>query len=662
MTATFWNYATERVKVYELQDIWTGRGQATVSPDEGIKSFNSCVAVNSNRKHMAWAKWVEELDDWCVATSYQNLTNHGGYWTREQTHSNQCDLGELCIATQSYADTEFVYVIYSNWGTELRCLVSRDNGETWSDHLVAGAIEIEDPSIAVDANGNHVYVLFYDDNSENEAVFVRSTDNGSSWSDPVVLGTDIYGHTCIAADRDYGYVFAFWTPEDGRAPLMRWSNNRGVTWYPENGALTVPFDTGCGVSRFVFTEVNAVALSTAGYPSVLVVGRVDGIDQPVASVATVSGQLRPTRQGPKWFWDPYRYWLAPIMSRSFGPVYPSVTEWSGWPSAGYQETLACCVWGDNRRVLTNGIRIFRCLGHWDYDYTRQVAVDNASRHLVLASDGIRHAHGLGPQVVSGPVLGTFLVPLVADAGWSPAIAVDRGDRTWLAYLGLDTLWCQVPEEETRTAVFCGSSSARPGQPSVEVYPDDVSGQYVGAVAFPVYDSVGETSMILWAKFDAEHLLLDTIASVANLRDSCPSINIAYGDSVYVVWQRGDSVVSAKLFDYGPGDWNRPPAWSALELVTAHGRGPMSVLEGDVLHCVWVQRVAGQSTDTFNVCHSTCDLSPTAMFQDWVLGANPSSGATGTTEKANSVYAGCGVTVWQEQVSGVWNIYARVRDS
>ncbi len=244
-------------------------------------------------------------------------------------------------------------------------------------------------------------------------------------------------------------------------------------------------------------------------------------------------------------------------------------------------------------------------------------------------------------------------------GWGekPALALDSDSILCAAYVEGCTLFCNwwYPywyDWVSQETVYVGAEGEVIGQPSVALYPGKSDGVKVAALSWVVYDEQGNESRVMFAKCDTGRVVLDTVEVAANLADSFPCINIA----------NSDSVVSSELKDYGPGNWSRPAAWSSLKLVTARGRGPMSVLEGDVLHCVWVQRVAGQSTDTFNICHSTCDLSPTSMFQDWVLGANPSSGTTGTTEKANSVYAGCGVTVWQEQVSGVWNIYARVRDS
>jgi len=254
-------------------------------------------------------------------------------------------------------------------------------------------------------------------------------------------------------------------------------------------------------------------------------------------------------------------------------------------------------------------------------------------------------------------------------GGKPTIATDCDSVVSACFVSGCTLYCAWwrPDEEDWSvpqAVLSVESDERIGQPSVALYPGKSDGVKVAVVSAVVYDSSAGTSQVMFFKVDTGRVVVDTVESVDNLADSFPCPNVANSDSIYLTLQHGDSVVSSKLLDYGRGNWNKPPAWSSLELVTADGYHPMSVLEGgDMLHCVWSERIAHiGATDTFNICRATCDVSQGAMFPGWTAGTNPSAGNQATAEKADPVYAGSGCAVWREMVSGDWQIMARVRDT
>jgi hypothetical protein len=205
------------------------------------------------------------------------------------------------------------------------------------------------------------------------------------------------------------------------------------------------------------------------------------------------------------------------------------------------------------------------------------------------------------------------------------------------------------------AIFAGSSSAVPGQPSIVCYPDQASGVYVGALTFCVYDTSAGTSRVMFARACTSGVTLDTIESVNTLRDSMPCISVYLSDSLVVTWQHGDSTLSALLPDYGPGTSGQPPAWSSPSLVTASGYHPMSVMEnGCVLNCDYTKQSGG-----YSIQRATCDLSAGGMFGNWVAMTPPS--ATSNVDKDGAVYAGAaGVSVWQQKVDGMWAIKAFVR--
>ncbi|NPV13942.1 T9SS type A sorting domain-containing protein [candidate division WOR-3 bacterium] len=256
---------------------------------------------------------------------------------------------------------------------------------------------------------------------------------------------------------------------------------------------------------------------------------------------------------------------------------------------------------------------------------------------------------------------------IFSPGWgkNPSIATDGDSAVAAFFVEGCTLYCawwypNVMDWTEPQVVFAEANGVIPANPSVALYPGKVNGVKVAAVTFAVYDTVGGTSKIMFAKVDTGTVILDTIDTKNDLTDSFPCINIANTDSVYVTYQRGAEVVGSALYDYAAGTTERPPVWKALGSI-GDGYHPMSEIEGGILHCVWTKRVENNGVpDSVVICHSTCDVTDAPQFAGWQAGAN--SSYQDTTDKANPVYAGIGVTVWNELVNGKWAIKAKVRDS
>jgi hypothetical protein len=88
---------------------------------------------------------------------------------------------------------------------------------------------------------------------------------------------------------------------------------------------------------------------------------------------------------------------------------------------------------------------------------------------------------------------------------------------------------------------------------------------------------------------------------------------------------------------------------------------MSQTEGSYLHCVWRDGlVTDYSGDTLNVVKHKANYvgSDTTMFGSWTVCGDASENDTIT--KDGPVYAGAGVTAWQEKTGGKWQIRATVR--
>ena len=256
-------------------------------------------------------------------------------------------------------------------------------------------------------------------------------------------------------------------------------------------------------------------------------------------------------------------------------------------------------------------------------------------------------------MVSGPA-DSGLVPILVGTGCEPALALDGDGNRWLSYVNADTVWT-VTGDGSYEVTFAGSSSAVPGQPSIVCYPSAGGGGSAANVVFAVYDTLGGASKIMYARVAADEVILDTIESVANLRDSLPCINVYLSDSLVVTWQHGDSILSSLLGNYGPLTQGQPPAWSSPSLVTASGYHPMSVMEnGCVLNCAYTTK----SGSNYSVQRSTNDLAG-GMFGSWTAMTSPSGSST--SDKPSSVYAGAGVSVWQEMAAtGKWVIRGMAR--
>ncbi len=560
------------------------------------------------------------------------------------------DEKRVCAATGvSYVDNDLEY-----WGLE--CGLSTNAGQSWYDEDIIVPEEDRSPvfgvSVAVGPNTGEAIYVAYEDEEESGVYFQKSVNFGEDWlAEPLLISdnyTEYAANPCIAALGNL--LFVCWRDETEPATLIRyrWSTNGGTDWIP---ALTSDPPYGPFDPRFACAEPCASMVTCSDKPTVV-----------MTCEQTFGTQTHLTTAVGR-FWANEWHWFSEVFENAWGDadLNPNSVAADPHPDHAGGQPRGSCVWS----VPYGGTRrIYRYSGGWvPLTYLTLRPPDPANSFRALAPDAtgmLRFTNSSCPSVNSGYVSDGSLVSFATDIGCLPALALDGNGDRWNAYLRSDTLWCAFDGGWAYKPVFCGSSSARPGQPSIECYP----GSATAALTFPIYDSAGASSMILWAKFSSTNLMLDTIESVANLSDSCPSVTVVYGETLVVCWQHGDSILSSKLLDYGPGDWNRPPAWSSLELVTANGYHPMTRVEGeDVVHCLWTEKIDVTGIyDTFNICHATCDLDPTGMFHGWTAGTNPSTGNQDTTEKGNAVYAGCGVSVWQEKVSGVWNLYARVRDS
>ncbi|MEO0085109.1 MAG: hypothetical protein ABIK37_00605 [candidate division WOR-3 bacterium] len=218
-----------------------------------------------------------------------------------------------------------------------------------------------------------------------------------------------------------------------------------------------------------------------------------------------------------------------------------------------------------------------------------------------------------------------------------------------AFVRDDSLFCNCWNGEgdwnwgDEKLVFAPPAGVQLGQPSVALYPGKVNGVKVAAVTFCVYDPVQGRSQVLWAKVDTGSVILDTIAGWSTSGDSFPCINVFCSDTLVVTWQQNGGVKQTMLCDYPAGSGSQPPAWSQPYQVAGSGFHPMSSVEGTILTCVWTDTAQGE--DEVAVCKRACDL--VSQVGSW--GATTNASGLCPAPKDNAVYAGCGVTCWEEQV-------------
>jgi len=487
------------------------------------------------------------------------------------------------------------------------------------------------------ASSETAYVVYKMPNSD--IIFERSMDWGYSWyNTPVTLGSG--DQPCIAAVGPF--VFVCW--RDGNRIYYSYSTQGGSP-YSWSAAASI-----YGLSTATLTHPNVSAITCGSQPGVLFVCQwyLNGkwlefskfghlvVEQSSSHIAWKSNvSLSPIyTQDP----DELRPSVATMYSNRVGaPIGANVYN---VPAADAHKRGFALRYGEWKRMVYN-------------PKPDAVVATSPGRLIARGPDGsMQYAAAIRPHVVSGPA-DADLVPVLVGPGSQPALAVDGAGKRWASYINSDTVWTMTGDGSYKVA-FAGSGSAVPGQPSIVCYPEQANGDYVSAVVFGCYDTIGGTSRIMFARVSTSEVVLDTIESVANLRDSLPCVSV-YGDSLVCNFQHGDSVLSVLLPDYGPDAFGRPPAWSSPELVTADGYHPMNVLEGgSVLNCVWT----GRDEDEYAIKRATWSLSG-GMFSGWTAQSDPS--AATATQKDGACYAGKGVSVWQaKDANGKWIIKGCVR--
>jgi len=492
----------------------------------------------------------------------------------------------------------------------------------------------------------------------------RSNDYGSSWTQNTVR-LDAK-EPCIATVQDAAQQVLVWTrPSDGDMRISL-NKNHGVDheWTPD-------------VPCFILRPANGFVYS---HPSVALTQEGKGIEemnnQRNALLTAVVHCNRPgavgdyvvTRcivfdagTGEIKYWGSEHWMKSTLMD---GSANPSVAS-KFFPEGFGYDYQAVVVWA-RQGGLSYGAHTVRAFFAEHVPSKNPppklpaATTDGPGRRLRLVSDDpLVYCSHQGANINAGPVTADgLLLPILVGGGEKSAIAVDGDSGVWTAYTQDSLLLCDL-NGDTCVTVFTGDSTVIPGQPSISLYPAAGTGGYVANVVFPVYDTVNDESRILYAKLDAENLVLDTIHDAEALSDSCPCVNVI-GDSIYVTYQQ-DGLPASSLLEYDINTWSAPGDWSAPDTVAELGSQPMSALDGEFLHCVWRYVNTGTSEEVIKsaVCYVGSDEQ---MYQGWQAG--PDRSQTDAHRKVNPQYAGNDVVVFQEERQlpnddFIWDVRAHV---
>jgi hypothetical protein len=175
----------------------------------------------------------------CVNAVYAEMCsrslNGGLTWSPPAVVHANTFISSLCGTQTGHlaaAPDGTVYLPTPQCGTRPAVYVSRDDGLTWTKHVIADMeIPFLDPTIAVDALGN-VYAAWVDE--KGTLFFNVSKDLGVTWSSPVPAATGITGAMPAIAVGDPGRIaIAFPGTDDlvngfASEPLPRSEE----AWYP----------------------------------------------------------------------------------------------------------------------------------------------------------------------------------------------------------------------------------------------------------------------------------------------------------------------------------------------------------------------------------------------------------------------------------------------
>jgi hypothetical protein len=644
---------------FEYDDFRHSVGQVIIADEGDVEAGGVCMASTDGSKFAAWGR-NEPPDDGEVVVASQDLDTHADYWsTHVLTSSGHYSYRQqVAIDAKTNFGTNYVCVAYLDssdsqnpnfeWDVALFVAVSTNNGSTWNQQRLRywpmktdDQFDVQNPVVAIDQYSQSGYAILgvIADGCIN---YWSSTDNGQTWTSH----SDVYEGDAVdfSATLWCNYVFLAWSEDDELYYV--YSEDLGDTWiWDDDDPWMIP-----DLPEGVYAAPNVEFLDESEL-RVIVTHEYYDDENDISYVAEVHGRYS-YGEDPTWEW--FRWHglqsLSDEQDDSWNPslrlIHPTVNT----------PTHGCCHWSSG---LFDPRRSWKAFGEWRIDYSVVPPPGEpvcSGRNLLMDPEGLcQYAGQEPPYVMSGIVSGKGPRPVIVNPGENPALALDGDGRRWVAYLCDDTVFCMLGDGSCKT-VFGGLTSAVPGQPSIVCYPIKINGAYVGNIVFPVYDTAGGATKIMYARVDTGGVVLDTIESVANLGDSLPCINVYKSDTLLVTWQRDGSVVASMLCDYGPGTAGQPPAWSSPSVVSASGYHPMSRFDdnGAVLNVVWT----GKNGSTYAISRATCDLASTT-FGSWSQSATP--GDTGTAVKDQGVYAGLGVSCWQElDANGKWIIKGFVR--
>ena len=555
-------------EAYEYDDFGHPIGGVTISNEGEVESGELCMASTNDKKFAAWGRGrsdppddgdvvvashdLSTQEDPWILTSLTDLLGSGHYsYHRQVAIDARTSFGThyVCVA---YLDSSDSQTQDYDYDVALYTAVSTDDGNNWTQQMrirwpmtTEEPFDVFNPVVALDQYslaGTGVLAVLV----ENHIDYWYTTNNGQTWEGI----WDIYdGAEDLSVAVWCDYVLLCWS--EGDELYYAWSDNLGYNWtHDDLEPCEFP-----SLPEGEYAAPNVEFLDESEFRTIVTYEYWDD-ETENSYVAEVQGRYV-GGETPAWQWFRW-HGLESIRDEQddlWNPSLRLIARPSA-PSRGF------CLWSspnyESRRTR-------RAFGEWRMDYSvvpPPGVADNIGRNLLLDPDGLCQYTGQElPYVMSGIISGRSPRPVIVNPGTNPALAQDGEGKRWVAYLCDDTAWVMTGEGTYKVA-FAGSSSAVPGQPSIVCYPQQVNGCFVSAVTFCVYDTVQGTTQTMFARVCSSEVIVDTIASVANLKDSLPCISVYLSDSLAVTWQHGtDTVFASLLPDYGPGTSGRPPAWS-----------------------------------------------------------------------------------------------------
>ena len=154
-------------------DNWAVQKDADANDQRG--PYTS-LAVDGAAIYISYLDWSPAGQNLVFAKSVDN----GNSWATELIDT----FGDVGFFTSIDVEGSYVYISYSDYGSkDLKFVRSQDGGTTWPDEPIEPLLFDNSQGwyTHVQAAGDNVYILHYNDTGEGTLELAKSIDSGESW-------------------------------------------------------------------------------------------------------------------------------------------------------------------------------------------------------------------------------------------------------------------------------------------------------------------------------------------------------------------------------------------------------------------------------------------------------------------------------------------------